>query len=129
MSAQATKKYRPYMSLAEMQTLQVLLGNHLQAADGVNRTKENLSLFRYLERYIEDIEGEIKTPSVIVAAPIQKPVTKAKIDPVSLYDSYQESGMGVFSPEEKATLEEYMYVNKLFTPEQAKHYEQKLFQI
>ena len=126
----STKKYRPYFSFAELQSLRLAL------IETVASGQKNLGLISYLDKFIHEISHELRKPNHIlepnlaerlgmVSADEKEMVLSKDFDPENLLSVYQSNGNTLrgFTLKQITILQNHRYTMDLMTPEEETDYE------
>lgn len=120
------KKYRPYFSIEEIQTIITALKNEINP---------DTSLLKYLERYVFEIEEGFRKanhtlgPSMLEKLGVEKEKEPPKFNPITINKLYEQTySFTGMSAKQIEVLQTYRYNNNLMTPSEELSYEESLWQ-
>jgi hypothetical protein len=122
------KKYRPYLSLPEMEKITAVLTKH---------SPEQIDLIRYLSQYCSDIRSGYRKANHVNLLTLEQKLELEDLTPLSttsLESSLQSAASAkvlwhrwvnneLVTPAELEIVQKYRYENDLMTPEQETEYE------
>jgi len=117
------KKYRPYLTLSELQ--------HLVSVLRSSKDSRSHSLIRYLESFISQIESGFRKENMSLKPSLESlilsPNPAASSAPIeSLLAEFNTNGYKNLSLSESAAVDEYRYDKQLMSMDEESAYESKL---
>jgi hypothetical protein len=124
----ATKKYRPYFTLEELQVL-------LESAQSGTPAEvaKRIGIIRYLSKYISDIEAGFRAANYTKEPTIEeklgfveeKPLSAAT-DPINLHRQYLLTGFIGMTPAQIEIVQAYRYESDLMEDQEEADYEKAI---
>jgi hypothetical protein len=127
-----TKKYRPYLTLPNLEVISTSLKGSIGALHPGSST-ETLSLIRYIDKYISDIKSGLRESNHTLAPTISEslglsdaPKNDLGYSLESLLETYNSTGFTLLNSAQITIILEYRYENDLMSEQEEIQYEKDM---
>jgi hypothetical protein len=127
-----TKKYRPYLTLPNLEVISTSLKGSIGASHPGSST-ETLSLIRYIDKYISDIKSGLRESNHTLAPTISEslglsdaPKNDLGYSLESLLETYNSTGFTLLNSAQITIILEYRYENDLMSEQEEIQYEKDM---
>jgi hypothetical protein len=129
-----TKKYRPYLTLPNLEVISTSLKGSIGASHPGSST-ETLSLIRYIDKYISDIKSGLRESNHTLAPSMEQKLgfssnpsqqNSLGYSLESLLETYSSTGFTLLNSAQITIILEYRYENDLMSEQEEIQYEKDM---